>query len=328
MHDQHDDDHDHRDRATDLDRLSVIGGRRPPRPAAASGRATTTARRSAGDAGPSLLRCPMARRLPRRRTTSSHSLRDEERPSMTAGEAVSASAQALVQDGLLIGPSRCPAGAGTGIAHVEKRRHATPVRRQTARRTEAQATRQLPEAGRAVATPRRPDDCRITTACPRSSDERPGERRRLDQARPSSATACSAASAAGGFGTVWRAHDERLDREVAVKIVPLERVVGGRFEREARAAARLSHPGIVTLYEAGADDEGAYLVSASLVQGPDARQRCSNRGACPTATSSRSGSALCDALAHAHANGVRPSRREAVERAHPGAPGRPRRIPP
>ena len=50
---------------------------------------------------------------------------------------------------------------------------------------------------------------------------------------------------AGAFGTVWQAHDQRLDREVAVKILPRERIVGGRFEREAKAAARLSHPGIV-----------------------------------------------------------------------------------
>ena len=71
---------------------------------------------------------------------------------------------------------------------------------------------------------------------------------------------------AGAFGTVWLASDERLERDVAVKILPRERVVGGRFEREARAAARLAHPGIVTLYEASVDDDGAYLVS-ELVRG-------------------------------------------------------------
>src|SRR5205807_3676284 len=65
----------------------------------------------------------------------------------------------------------------------------------------------------------------------------------------------------GGFATVWLARDERLERDVAVKVLPRERVIGGRFEREARAAARLSHPAIVTLYEAAVDDEGAYLVS-------------------------------------------------------------------
>ena len=104
---------------------------------------------------------------------------------------------------------------------------------------------------------------------------------------------------AGAFGTVWLARDERLDREVAVKIVPRERIVGGRFEREARAAARLSHPGIVTLYEAAADDDGAYLVS-ELVRGATldellATGRLSDRDIVAI------GIALCDALAHAHA---------------------------
>jgi serine/threonine protein kinase len=106
----------------------------------------------------------------------------------------------------------------------------------------------------------------------------------------------------GAFGTVWLAHDERLDREVAVKIVARERVVGGRFEREARAAARLAHPGIVTLYEAAVDDDGAYLVS-ELVRGGTLHQlqsagRLSDRDVVAI------GIALCDALAHAHAHGV------------------------
>jgi eukaryotic-like serine/threonine-protein kinase len=106
----------------------------------------------------------------------------------------------------------------------------------------------------------------------------------------------------GGFATVWLAQDERLDRHVAVKILPRERVAGGRFEREARAAARLAHPGIVTLYEAAVDDEGAYLVS-ELVHGTTLDHlleagRLSDRDVV------RIGIALCDALAHAHANGV------------------------
>ena len=107
---------------------------------------------------------------------------------------------------------------------------------------------------------------------------------------------------AGAFGTVWMARDERLERDVAVKLLARERIVGGRFEREARAAARLSHPGIVTLYEAAVDDEGAYLVS-ELVLGStldtllEAGQ-LSDRDIVGIAI------VLCDALEHAHAQGV------------------------
>ncbi len=107
---------------------------------------------------------------------------------------------------------------------------------------------------------------------------------------------------AGAFGTVWQAHDERLDREVAVKIVPRERVVGGRFEREARAAARLQHPGIVTLYEAGADDEGAYLVS-ELVRGVTLDQLLAD-GRLSDSDIITIGIGLCDALGHAHGQSV------------------------
>src|SRR5437764_6425542 len=107
---------------------------------------------------------------------------------------------------------------------------------------------------------------------------------------------------AGSFGTVWQARDERLEREVAVKIVPRERIMEARFEREARAAARLSHPAIVTLYEAAADDDSAYLVS-ELVQGATLGQlleagRLSDRDIVAI------GIAVCDALGHAHSQGI------------------------
>ena len=106
----------------------------------------------------------------------------------------------------------------------------------------------------------------------------------------------------GAFGTVWLARDERLDRDVAVKIVPRERISEGRFEREARAAAQLSHPGIVTLYEAAIDDEGAYLVS-ELVRG-DTLAVALQDGRLSDRDIVRIGIALCHALAHAHAHGV------------------------
>ncbi len=93
----------------------------------------------------------------------------------------------------------------------------------------------------------------------------------------------------GGFGTVWMARDERLERDVAVKVLARERIVDGRFEREARAAARLSHPGIVTLYEAAVDDDGAYLVS-ELVRGDTLSRLAPSRIDFRTATSLRSAS--------------------------------------
>lgn len=107
---------------------------------------------------------------------------------------------------------------------------------------------------------------------------------------------------AGAFGEVWRARDEHLHREVAVKIVPRERVQGGRFEREARAAARLSHPGIVRLYEAARDEREAYLV-CELVRGPTLAQLIAEE-LLSEADVARFGLALSDALGHAHSCGV------------------------
>lgn len=106
----------------------------------------------------------------------------------------------------------------------------------------------------------------------------------------------------GAFGTVWSARDERLERDVAVKVLPRERVVQARFEREARAAARLQHPAIVTLYEAAVDDDGAYLVS-ELVRGKTLDQLL-EQGKLSDREIVEIGAALCQALDHAHAEGV------------------------
>ena len=106
----------------------------------------------------------------------------------------------------------------------------------------------------------------------------------------------------GAFGTVWSARDERLDRDVAVKVLPREHVIHARFEREARAEARLQHPAIVTLYEAAVDDDGAYLVS-ELVRGRTL-DALLEQGKLSDREILEIGVALCDALAHAHAQGV------------------------
>ena len=70
----------------------------------------------------------------------------------------------------------------------------------------------------------------------------------------------------GGFGVGLAAHDERLERPVAVKVMPADRSAPERARREAIAVARLDHPGIVALFEAGEEDGARYLVS-ELVEG-------------------------------------------------------------
>jgi eukaryotic-like serine/threonine-protein kinase len=107
---------------------------------------------------------------------------------------------------------------------------------------------------------------------------------------------------AGGFGVVWLAWDEKLEREVAVKVIPRERGEGERVEREARAAARLNHPGIVAIYELASDDEDVYLVS-ELVRGRTLAE-LTRAGAISDRDVARIGIALCEALEHAHARGV------------------------
>ena len=107
---------------------------------------------------------------------------------------------------------------------------------------------------------------------------------------------------AGGMGVVYLARDEHLERDVAVKRIAVELDPDGRGEREALAAARLSHPGIVSLYESGRDEQAVYLVSelvvgrtlADLIRTGD----LSDRDVLSI------GMTLCHALEHAHARGV------------------------
>jgi eukaryotic-like serine/threonine-protein kinase len=108
---------------------------------------------------------------------------------------------------------------------------------------------------------------------------------------------------AGGFGIVWRAHDELLDREVAVKVIPLPAGEDSeRATREALAAARLAHPAIVALYEACAGDDAFYLIS-ELVHGETLAELISREALCDEEVL-EIGLALADALLHAHRRGV------------------------
>jgi eukaryotic-like serine/threonine-protein kinase len=104
----------------------------------------------------------------------------------------------------------------------------------------------------------------------------------------------------GGMGTVYRAFDERLQRHVAVKEIASSDP--GRVAREAQAAARLNHPGIVTLYELGSEDGRALLVS-ELVEGATLAE-LARWGDLSDREVAEFGADVCEALAHAHGRGV------------------------
>ena len=137
----------------------------------------------------------------------------------------------------------------------------------------------------------------METTSPRPAHAPDGDRLVLDRYR------LSRRLGTGGMGTVWLAHDEKLDRAVAVKRIGVEDPeVGRRAQREARAAARLAHPGIVALYESGQDEDAVYLVS-ELVRGRTLG-RLMTDGLLSDRDVVEIGVTLCEALAHAHARGV------------------------
>ena len=112
---------------------------------------------------------------------------------------------------------------------------------------------------------------------------------------------------AGGMGEVYRARDSRLDRTVAIKLLPSELVSasGRRVERlrqEARAIARITHPNICTLHDIGEDGSAIFLVM-EYVEGPTLARQLED-GPLPLPLALRSAIGIADALDHAHRNGV------------------------
>lgn len=108
----------------------------------------------------------------------------------------------------------------------------------------------------------------------------------------------------GGMAVVHRAWDLRLQRAVAVKLfVPnADPVAHLRFHEEARTLAGLSHPGLLAVYDAGADGDRPYLVM-QLVEGGNLRQRLED-GPLPAGEVRALGARLADTLAHVHDHGV------------------------
>lgn len=112
--------------------------------------------------------------------------------------------------------------------------------------------------------------------------------------------------ARGGMATVYLASDRRLDREVAVKVMHPHLADGAsgadfvsRFRREARAAARLTHPGLVAVYDQGVDGETSYL-TMEYIDGTNLRHRIQDEGPFTVADALDVVEHVLDALAAAH----------------------------
>lgn len=108
----------------------------------------------------------------------------------------------------------------------------------------------------------------------------------------------------GGAGDVHRGFDLRLKRRVAVKVfrVGTDTDMEERFQNEAVILARLRHPGLVTVYDAGRHNGRAYLVM-ELIEGPTLKARISAGPLTPGGTAAL-GADLAEALAHAHESGI------------------------
>src|SRR5437870_4224788 len=110
---------------------------------------------------------------------------------------------------------------------------------------------------------------------------------------------------AGGMGEVYRALDTRLDRTVAIKVLPthLSSNVEAkqRFDREARSISSLNHPNICTLYDVGHQNGVDYLVM-ELLEGETLAQRLV-KGPLPTEQVLKYGIDICEGLEKAHKNG-------------------------
>jgi Tol biopolymer transport system component/predicted Ser/Thr protein kinase len=115
-----------------------------------------------------------------------------------------------------------------------------------------------------------------------------------------------AAIGAGGMGEVWKARDTRLDRTVAVKVLPPQAAASNetrqRFEREARAVSALNHPHICTLYDIGSQDGIDYLVM-EYVEGETLAQRL-QRGAMALGDALETAIQIAEALDKAHRSGI------------------------
>jgi Tol biopolymer transport system component len=116
---------------------------------------------------------------------------------------------------------------------------------------------------------------------------------------------------AGGMGEVYRARDSKLDRDVAIKVLPSHLAADpqalARFEREAKAVAALSHPNILAIHDFGVADVAGARVSfaaTELLEGSTLRERIAADGALPLKKVIQVGADIAQGLAAAHARGI------------------------
>src|SRR6266498_3529388 len=111
---------------------------------------------------------------------------------------------------------------------------------------------------------------------------------------------------AGGMGQVFRARDTRLNRDVAVKVLPKDFASDAdrlrRFEQEANTPAALNHPNVLTIHNAGVHEGAPYLVS-ELLEGKTLREEM-NGGALPVRKAAEYGLQIAHGLAAAHGKSV------------------------
>ncbi|MDC0934652.1 serine/threonine-protein kinase [Pirellulales bacterium] len=111
----------------------------------------------------------------------------------------------------------------------------------------------------------------------------------------------------GGMGVVFKAHDTKLDRTVAVKVLASQRLsnedLQRRFEVEAQSAARLDHPNIARVYESGVE-RGLPFIVFEFVEGDNLRDAVNTRGPMPVVEALRCAFHAAQALTHAHERNV------------------------
>src|SRR5438093_11338449 len=116
----------------------------------------------------------------------------------------------------------------------------------------------------------------------------------------------TASIGAGGMGEVFRARDTRLNRDVAVKVLPKDFVADAdrlrRFEQEAKTLAVLNHPNILTIHDAGVHEGAPYLVS-ELLEGKTLREEA-NGGPLQVRKATDYALQIAHGLAAAHGKGI------------------------